>query len=54
MTVAARLGLFAGALALVFIVAFGAGRALGPDDDSPAPGTVTTDMPDGHDMEAGS
>lgn len=54
MSVAARLGLFAGALVFVFVVSFGVGRALGPDDDGPAPTTVTTDMPAGHDMGAGS
>ena len=50
MTVAARLALFAAGLGLVFVVAFGAGRALGPGDDGRAPTTVTTDMPAGHDM----
>lgn len=54
MSVAARLGLFAGALALAFVVAFGAGRALGPNDDGPVGTTVTTDMPAGHDMGEGS
>lgn len=57
MSVAARLGLFAAVLAFVFVVAFGAGWALGSDDDGPAPTTVTTvttDMPAGHDMEEGS
>lgn len=54
MSVAARLGLFAGALALVFVASLGVGRALGPDDDGPAPTTVTTDMPAGHDMGEGS
>lgn len=53
MSVAVRLGLFVAGLGVVFVVAFGAGRALGPGDDGPAPTTVT-DMPAGHDMEAGS
>ena len=54
MSVATRLALFAAGLGLVFVVAFGAGRALGPDDDGPEPTTVTTDMPAGHDMGTGS
>ena len=54
MSVAARLGLFAGVLVLVFVVSFGVGRAVGPDDEGPAPTTVTTDMPAGHDMRSGS
>lgn len=54
MSVAARLGLFAGALAVVFVAAFGVGRAVGSDADDPAPTTVTTDMPAGHDMGEGS
>ncbi len=54
MSVATRLGLFAGALLFVFVVSFGVGRALGPGDDGPAPSTVTTDMPVGHDMGEGS
>jgi hypothetical protein len=54
MSVGVRLGLFVAGLGLVFVAAFGAGRALGPGDDGPAPTTVTSDMPAGHDMEAGS
>lgn len=56
--VAARLSLFAAGLAVVFVAAFGVGRAVGPDGDSPAPPsaptTVTTEMPAGHDMDMGS
>ncbi len=53
MNVLVRLGLFAAGLAVVFVLAFGAGRAVGPDE-GPAPTTVTTDMPAGHQMEEGS
>ena len=54
MSVAARLGVFAAGVGLLFVVAFGARRALGPADDGPAPTTVTTPMPAGHDMGPGS
>ena len=54
MGVAARLGVFAAGVGLLFVVAFGAGRALGPGDDGPGPTTVTTEMPAGHDMGSGS
>lgn len=57
MNVAARLGLFAAGLAVVFVAAFGVGRALGPDDDTQVPsnGTrVTTVMSGDHEMGMGS
>ena len=59
--VAARLGLFAAGLAVVFVASFGLGRAVGPGDEAPSPtpspSPTTTEMPAGHDMdgtEAGS
>lgn len=54
MRVGTRLGLFAAGLVVVFAAAFGVGRALGPDDESPSTTTVTTEMPTGHDMGMGS
>ncbi len=58
MGVATRLGLFAAALAVVFVAAFGVGRAVAPDDGSPTPDTVptvtTSPGGSGHDMEMGS
>jgi len=44
-SIPARLGLFAAALAVVFGAAFGAGSAVGPfdDDDEPVPVTIVHD-----------
>ncbi len=58
MGVAARLGLFAAALVVVFVAAFGVGRVVAPDTGSPTPATVptvtTSPAGSGHDMEMGS
>jgi hypothetical protein len=59
MSVIARLALFVAGLGVVFVAAFGLGRAVGPDEATPtttvpvAP-TVTTEMPADHDLEMGS
>jgi hypothetical protein len=50
MSVVARLGLFAAGLAVVFVAAFGVGRALGPDDGRPSP----TSVPMSEQMDMGS
>lgn len=55
MRVAATLAGFAVGLVAVFGAAFGIGRAVGPiGDDRPTPGSVSTTMPGGMDMDHGS
>lgn len=53
MSVVTRLGLFAAGLSVAFVVAFGVGRALGPDDGASTPTTVTT-VPVAEQMDMGS